>query len=112
MSQLGPPTTTVRISAINSTLSIISQPSALENSQVLIRLVQAICAWLHVQQVDMCEQTHTSTLTLTQLFLVNTHTHSKQHKNEALAVSSKIFATLTLKPPSEIQSFYKFDFPM
>lgn len=95
-SQLAPPTTTDRISAINWTLSITPKPTTLENRQVLIRLVQTICAWLHVQQVDMC--THTQTHTLIHTAFSSNHTHTKQHKNGAFAVSFKIFATRTENP--------------
>ncbi len=70
-----------RISAITLlSLSLIQKPLTLENRQVLIRLVQTICAWLHVQQVDMCVHTHTHTHThtqlFTQLFAVFTQTHT------------------------------------
>lgn len=45
--------------------------------QVLIRLVQTICAWLHVQQVDMCAHTHSSTLNHTASSSNHTHTHAR-----------------------------------
>lgn len=111
--KLAPPTTkTDKISAINWTLAITPKPTTLENRQVLIRLVQSICAWLHVQQVDMCTHTRTHTHSLTQsssqkAFLVTTLKQSST-KMEHLQFHLD-YLQHKLKPRSEVQSLYKFN---
>ena len=102
-SRLAPPTTDRRDQCIKTLSLSIVPKRTLENRQVLIRLVQTTCAWLHVQQVDMCE--HTPSLS-------HTHTHTKAAQKWCICSFVKIFAALTLNPLSEVQSLYKSDFPM